>query len=117
MLEPQEILAFKKGGTLVPTFRVFQSTKKAEIINRKVQVEALCIRTASKQKIWVYHLVCQSAEQNLLPYDYKFVPHRLNRKQNTYLGMVVKHMNHMASLRIMPTVGISRQLLKHQTRN
>ena len=102
-MTPHKKITFGQDGTSVPSFQVFKQRKKAEINNRNVQVEVIKIKTVSENKSLLYHLMCQSAEQNILSYKSKCVPHRMNIKPHTCLGMV----------KIMSIVGLSRQTARH----
>lgn len=116
-LAPQEKLAFANGATPVPPIRVFTSTRRATVKEKKFQFETLNVKTASKHKSWIFHLLSQADQHNLLPQQSKFIPHKLDPRDITYKGVVDSHVTFVSQLKVIPIVGLTKDAAEHKDHN
>ena len=78
------------------------------------QFETLNIKTASKHKSWIFHLLSQAAQHSLLPQQSKFIPHRLDPRDITYEGIVNGHVSFVSQLRNIPIVCLRKEAAAHR---
>ena len=116
-LTPQEKLAFENGSTPVPPIQLFSSIKKASVKNKKFQIEALNVKSATKHQNLVYHLLSQASQHHLLPQDARIIPHCLEPRDIMYEGVVNGHTAFISRIRVIPIIGLTREAAEYKAPN
>ena len=115
-LSSSEKSAINKSGSQVPPIRVFTSKKRfykdQKDVKSEITLETLQIKTATRHRSWVLHLLCRAAEQNQLPLRTRFVPHWIQTGDISLPGIVRAHLTYVENLRIVPIVGLSREAME-----
>ena len=71
------------------------------------------MNTASKHEAWVFNLLIQATENNLLPEDSIFVDMRLHRLDVSYQCLVNGHVTYVSQLRVITIVGLTAEVVEH----